>query len=392
MGNRKLAYRPVSANKTKGVFDRGGWPGQAHASCMSGEQHTSGDSQRRLVAIMFTDVVDYSARVQRNERTTLALVKADFARIRELAAQQGGEVLDTMGDGMLLCFPSAVEAVGCALQIQAEFNARRKRKSADEALEHRIGIHVGDVIREGGQVAGDGANIAARLQTKAPAGGICVSQMVRDTIVGKLAFQEEFLGQQNLKNIAVKVAAYSLTPAGRPVPAAKSPGVRTGLLIGLTIGLLVFGVMAWRWQGGPRAPARVGGPGKSIAILPFVNMSDDKENAYFADGIHEEILMNLAPIRTLRVVSRTSVMQYRDTKLSMRQIGEMLNVDYILEGSVRGRGSKVRVTMQLIDARTDEHAWAKSFDRDLSDIFATQTELSKEVAGELAATISPPAH
>jgi adenylate cyclase len=347
--------------------------------------------ERRLVAIMFTDVVGYSARVQRDERTTLALVKADFAHIAELVAQRGGEVLDTMGDGMLLCFPSAVQAVGCALQIQADFNARRERKTADEALEHRIGIHVGDVVRQDGQVAGDGANIAARLQTKAPAGGICVSQMVRDTIVGKLSFHEEFLGPQNLKNIAVKVAAYSLTPPGPQVSAvAKGPGMRTGLIIGLTVGVLAFAVVAWQWPGVRHAPIRAGGPGRSIAVLPFVNMSDDKENAYFADGVHEDILTNLAPIRTLHVVSRTSVMQYRDSRLSMRQLGEQLNVDYILEGSVRGRGSKVRVTMQLIDARTDEHLWAKSFDRDLSDIFATQSELSKQVAVELAAAITAP--
>ena len=129
---------------------------------------------------------------------------------------------------------------------------------------------------------------------------------------------------------------------------------------------------------------------KSLAVLPFTNLSDERENAYFADGIHEDILTNLAPTRGLRLVSRTSAMQYRDTKLSMRQIGETLNVAYILEGSVRGRGSKVRLTVQLIDARTDEHAWAKSFDRDLSDIFATQTELAKEIAAQLKATIAPP--
>ena len=175
-----------------------------------------------------------------------------------------------------------------------------------------------------------------------------------------------------------------------PAPAAVPAKFRVPIWLRAALAVVVIGgglAIAL----GPKPAAR-GAPkanDKSIAVLPFANMSDDRENAYFADGIHEDILTNLASEHGLRVVSRTTAMQYRETKLSMRQIGETLNVAYILEGSVRGRGSKVRVTVQLIDARTDEHAWAKSFDRDLSDIFATQTELAKEIAGQLKTTIAP---
>jgi TolB-like protein len=181
----------------------------------------------------------------------------------------------------------------------------------------------------------------------------------------------------------------AVPPAEPPPPPLAKKGIPVWLRAALAV-VVIGGGLAIALGPKPATRGASKANDKSIAVLPFANMSDDKENAYFADGIHEDILTNLASARELRVVSRTSAMQYRDTKLSMRQIGETLNVAYILEGSVRGRGSKVRVTVQLIDARTDEHAWAKSFDRDLSDIFATQTELAKEIAEQLKATIAAP--
>jgi adenylate cyclase len=171
---------------------------------------------RRLAAIVFTDVVGYSARTQRDEHGTLALVREDFAAIRAACQRQGGEVLNTMGDGMLLSFPSAVQAVACALQIQAEF-ARRKAAApaADDVLEHRVGIHLGDVIRqEAGGAAGDGVNIAARLQARAPAGGICISQVVHDTVQGKLPMQSVFLGPESFKNLAAPIPVFHIAPVG----------------------------------------------------------------------------------------------------------------------------------------------------------------------------------
>jgi TolB-like protein/class 3 adenylate cyclase/Flp pilus assembly protein TadD len=376
----------------------------------SGPIDSAPEGERRLAAIVFSDVVGYSARMQRDETGTMALVGVDFARMAALAADEEGEVLNTMGDGMLLAFPSAVQAVTFALQAQAEFAHRRVLKPPEKALEHRIGIHVGDVFRLDDRVAGDGVNIASRLQAKAPAGGICVSQTVYDLIRGKVTVEAVALGPQEFKNIAEKIPIYHLVlPVGGGPLRARRPGASTAI-VAVVVLLTAIGALWWRYS--PPGAAAAGGPpagavaaaaapavssasavpapmGKSIAVLPFVNMSDSKENAYFADGVQEDILTSLANIGDLRVVSRTSVIQYRDSAKPIRQIGAELGVAYVLEGSVQRAGNRVLVTGQLINARTDEHVWAKSYDRELNDIFAIQAELSKAIAAELQAVLSP---
>jgi adenylate cyclase len=366
------------------------------------------DGERRLAAIVFSDVVGYSARMQRDEAATIALVGIDFARMTALATGEGGEVLNTMGDGMLLSFSSAVHAVRFALQMQTEFAHRRLMNPPEKALDHRIGIHVGDVFRVEGRVAGDGVNIASRLQATAPIGGICVSQTVCDLIKGKVAVQALPMGPQEFKNIAGSMSVYQLVlPFGSAPVNQRARRVR--LAWAAAVVLLAAGG-AWWWQnrsgggttGGsvpagnsqPNAPAGApaaaqGVSDKSIAVLPFVNMSDDKENAYFADGMQEDLLTSLANIGDLQVISRTSVMQYRDSTKPIRQIGAELGVAYVLEGSVQRAGNRVLVTGQLINARTDEHVWAKSYDRELTDIFAIQAELSKAIAVGLQAVLSP---
>ena len=216
---------------------------------------------RRLEAILITDVTGYSARMQRDEPGTQQLVRRDFARMRELGAQHGGEVLNTMGDGMLLCFPSAVQAVACALEIQLEFGRRRAQPPAGGALEHRIGIHIGDVVRHEGTVTGDGVNIAARLQTKAPPGGICVSQMVHDTVKGKLPMQAVFLGPEAFKNIAEPIPIYHLAAEGgatlsRPsLPVrARSPR-RLGLAAAAVVAVAALGGWVWSQRSAPPGAA-----------------------------------------------------------------------------------------------------------------------------------------
>jgi len=374
-----------------------------------GPIYSAPEGDRRLAAIVFSDVVGYSARMQRDETGTLALVGADFARMAVLAADEEGEVLNTMGDGMLLAFPSAVQAVTFALQAQAEFSHRRVLKPPEKALEHRIGIHVGDIFRMEGRVAGDGVNIASRLQAKAPAGGICVSQTVYDLIKGKVAVRAEALGPQEFKNIAERIPIYHLVlPAGGGQFAARRPGM--GLVVVVAVAILAaIGAWALRGRVGAGASSVATKPdsaaasaqpaatataspepmNKSIAVLPFVNMSDSKDNAYFADGVQEDILTSLANVGDLSVVSRTSVIQYRDSAKPIRQIGSELGVAYVLEGSVQRAGNRVLVTGQLINARTDEHVWAKSYDRELNDIFAIQAELAKAIAAELQAVLSP---
>jgi TolB-like protein/class 3 adenylate cyclase/Tfp pilus assembly protein PilF len=350
-----------------------------------------GPEHGKLAAIVFTDVAGYSARVQRDEAGTLALVQADFGFMRSQCANHGGEVLNTMGDGMLMCFPSAAQAVMCALSIQEELGRRRDIKPPEEALEHRIGIHLGDVVRQAGQVVGDGVNIAARLQGKAPPGGICISKIVRDTVGNKVPIQAKSLGLQRFKNLGEPIAVYTITSqSGRSAVApARS---RAAWRWWCAAALAALGVASYVYfHLGPAAPnsPQAAVPGNSVALLPFTNMSEDKENAFFSDGVHEDLLTALANLGGLRVISRTSVMQYRDTTKTVRQIGAELGVAYLLEGSVQRVGSRVRVTGQLIDARTDEHVWAKAYDRDLTDVFAIQSELATEIADSLHAVLSP---
>ena len=368
---------------------------------MTPPTESTGPVERRLSAIVFSDVAGYSARTQRDETGTLALVRDDFARMEQEAALLGGEVLNTMGDGMLIAFSSAVEAATFALKLQAEFAYRRAMSPPEKALVHRMGIHVGDVFRQGARVSGDGVNIAARLQTRAPAGGICVSQTVYDLIKGKIAVEAEFLGVQELKGIADKMAVYSLLLPGSETRFPFKGSRRGRLTASIAAAVVVVAAVALflgrRTRPLPAANAEEPMPTpkaaraiseKSIAVLPFTNMSDDKDSGYFADGVHEDLLTHLAKISELKVISRTSVMQYRNTQKPIGQIARELGVAYVLEGSVRRAGNQVRVTGQLIQASTDAHVWAQAYDGDLTDIFAFQAQLATKIAGELKATLN----
>jgi TolB-like protein/class 3 adenylate cyclase/Tfp pilus assembly protein PilF len=361
--------------------------------------HASSDPvERRLAAIVFSDVVGYSARTQRDETGTLALVRADFERMEELARPLGGNVLNTMGDGMLIAFASAVEAATFALRVQEEFARRRAALPPEQALEHRLGLHVGDVFRQGTRVSGDGVNIAARIQTSAPVGGICVSQVVHDLIRGKVAARIVPMGKFTFKGIDGRLAVFSLLPAGSTRDSAFPfrPRKRTGLAVAaaLAAAAALFAFSHFRGRNAALvteaapAPAALSPPERSIAVLPFTNMSDDRDSGYFADGVHEDLLTHLARIPELKVISRTSVLQYRNTQKPIGQIGRELGVAYILEGSVRRAGSRIRVTGQLIRADTDLHVWAQAYDGDLTDIFALQAQLATKIADELKATLT----
>ncbi len=305
---------------------------------------------------MFTDVVGYSARMQRDETGTMAHVKADFAVISEQCAQHGGEVLNAMGDGLLLCFPSAVQAVTCGLQIQLRFGRRRADLPPEQALEHRVGVHLGDVFRqESGGLAGDGVNIAARLQTKAPPGGICISQTVYDTVKGKVPMQAVFIGPESFKNITDPIPIWHVAPAEGPTP---------------TRPLLA-----------PPAPAPTArAPERSVAVLAFANLSNEVQNEYFSDGISEELLNVLAKIPGLRVTSRTSSFYFKGKEVPMPEIGRKLGVAYLVEGSVRKSGNRVRITAQLIEATEGFQVWSDTYDRELQDIFALQDEVARDIA------------
>jgi adenylate cyclase len=335
------------------------------------EGHLSGERvERRLAAILAADVAGYSRLMGQDEAGTLARLKA---LRRELIdpkiAEHKGRIVKTTGDGILTEFPSVVEAVACALAVQEGMATRNTAVPKDQRIEFRIGINSGDVIVEDGDIHGDGVNIAARLEALAEPGAICVSAIVQSQVEGRLDCAFEDQGEQSLKNIAGPVRVYRVrSGASGPESPHPNPPPHAGV--------------------GSAHSARVGAaeplalPDKpSIAVLPFQNMSGDPEQEYFADGMVEEIITALSRIRWLFVIARNSSFTYKGQAVNVKRVGHDLGVRYILEGSVRRGGNRVRVTAQLIDAISGAHVWAERYDRDLSDIFAVQDEITASVAG-----------
>ena len=340
-----------------------------------------------LAAILAADVAGYSRLMSRDERSTLTALDAARDVFKSRIDAYHGRVIDMAGDSVLAVFETAVGAVEAAQAIQDALKPRADAAPADKQLRFRIGIHLGDVIEKSdGTVYGDGINIAARVQTKAPPGGICLSQSVYDTVKNKMTVEATFGGRESFKNIAAPVSIWLISSDG----AVKRSERKPWLAAAVVAALVVAGAGGWYWT--HRTPSRiaVGVPeGKSLAVLPLANLSEDKDMTFFADGIHEDLLTQLALLGDLKVVSRTSVLEYRDTKKNSRQIGSELGVAALLEGSVRRAGNQVRVTAQLIDANTDKHLWAKSYDRELKDIFAIQSELATEIARSLRVSLDP---
>jgi adenylate cyclase len=311
--------------------------------------------ERRLAAILVADVVGYSRLMGDDEAGTLERLK--FLR-RELVQPKitecKGRIVKLMGDGLLAEFPSAVEAVQCAVNIQQEVAEREPDISDDRRIRLRIGINIGDIIVEGEDIYGDGVNVAARLESLAEPGGICVSRTVVNHVKGKVELDFEDLGEQQVKNISDPVRVYLVVlelPAG---------GSALGGEENLTL---------------PDKP--------SIAVLPFDNMSSDPDQEYLADGIAEDILTGLSRVRWLFVISRNSSFAYKGQKLDVKRVAKELGVRYVLEGSVRKSSQRVRVTTQLIDAAIDHHVWAERYDRKLDDIFDLQDEITATILGTL---------
>ena len=309
--------------------------------------------QRRLAAILAADVVGYSRMMEADEAGTLARVKALRAELlHPKIAEYGGRIVKTTGDGTLVEFPSAVDAVGHALDVQAALARRNYGVAEGERIELRIGINLGDIIVEGDDIFGDGVNVAARLEALAEPGGICISGTVREQVRNKLDAAFEDLGEQAVKNIARPVRVYRVAPGGAGTPASGAP-----------IEALL------------RLP--------SIAVLPFANMSGDAEQEYFSDGVAEDLITALSQVRQFRVVARNSTFSYKGRSPDIRTVAKELGVRYVIEGSVRKSANRIRLTAQLIDGATGEHLWSQRYDRDLSDVFAVQDELTASVVGAL---------
>jgi adenylate cyclase len=321
--------------------------------------------ERRLAAILAADVAGYSRLMERDEAGTLARLRTlrrDL--IDPKIAEHKGRIVKTTGDGILVEFPSVVEAVACAVAFQQGMAARNDATAADERIQFRVGINSGDVIVEDGDIHGDGVNIAARLEGIAAPGGICISAIVRDQVQGRLECVFMDIGEQRLKNIARPVRVYRVGPKsphpGPPPPAGEgsAQSARVGAEPALPL---------------PDKP--------SIAVLPFQNLSGDPEQEYFADGMVEEIITALSRIRWLFVIARNSTFTYKGQAVDVKRVGRELGVRYVLEGSVRKGGGRVRITAQLIEAETGAHLWADRFDGSLEDVFELQEQVAMSVAG-----------
>jgi adenylate cyclase len=313
--------------------------------------------KRKLTAILSADVEGYSRLMDADEEATIRTLTNYRNVISDLIKQFRGRVVDSPGDNILAEFASVVDAVKCTAEIQEELANRNSRLPSERRMLFRIGVNLGDVVEEEGRIYGDGVNIAARIEALSEAGGICISRNVFEQVKNKLKLGYEYLGEHAVKNIPEPVQAYRiLMESNTPVP-DKSEGLKA-----------------------PEKP--------SIAVLPFDNISGDPEQEYFSDGITEEIITALSKVPKMFVIARNSTFTYKGKPVKVQQVGEELGVQYVLEGSVRKAGNRVRITAQLVETVSGHHLWAERYDRDLKDIFALQDEITFKILTAFQVTLT----
>ncbi|MCP4367904.1 MAG: tetratricopeptide repeat protein [Deltaproteobacteria bacterium] len=360
--------------------------------------------KRKLTAIFSTDVKDYSRLMGEDELATVEILKEYHQVITEYINRYQGRVIDSPGDNLLAEFASVVNAVECALAVQREIKDRNKEVPEKRRMEFRIGVNLGDVIQDKDRIYGDGVNIAARLEGLANAGEVWISSMAYDQVKGKIAVGFEYQGRQQVKNIPDSIRVYRLLTdpdkSGATIYRRRKddPRHRAWMAV-VVISVMVISIVAavfgfklyFHGSDGPikkaiiahRMRANLKGI-PSIAVLPFVNISEDAEQEYFADGFTEDLITDLSKISGLRVISRNSVFVYKGKSVNIKEVGKEFGVGYVLEGSVRKIGDQVRINAQLIDVKTINHVWAERYDRDLKDIFNLQDEVSQKIVSALA--------
>jgi TolB-like protein/class 3 adenylate cyclase len=353
---------------------------------------------RKLSAIMSADVKGYSILMAADEVATVRTLK-DYRKIMSTSIERhGGRVVDAVGDNVLAEFASAVDAVQCAVEVQKELKVKNQELPEDKRLEFRIGINIGDVIRDGDSIFGDGVNIAARIEGLADAGGVCVSRNAYDHIKKKLKLGYAYLGEHPVKNIAEPVRVYRVLmeekDAGKLISEEKkAPKTKWIAVAAATITVILL-VGVWHLYNKKPAVIKdealspVSSEKPSIAVLPFDNMSKDPEQEYFADGISEDLITDLSKIPDLLVISRLSSFTYKGKSIKVQQVAEDLGVRYVLEGSVRKAENRVRINAQLIDATSGHHLWADRYDGDMNDIFALQDKITRKIAASLAVKLT----
>jgi adenylate cyclase len=366
------------------------------------------DFKRKLTAVFSADVVGYSRLMGEDEAATVKTLEAYRQIMFGLIKQHRGRVVDSPGDNLLAEFASVVDAVQCGVAVQNELKARNADLPENRRMQFRIGINLGDVIEEGDRIYGDGVNIAARLESCADPGGICVSKTAFDHIETKLPLGYEYLGEKEVKNIAKPVGAYRVLMEPRVTVAGAKDKKRQGpvwrrkpVLAGaFAVVMVLVGAAIWNFyfrasRIEPASEEKMAFPlpdKPSIAVLPFVNMSGDPEQEYFSDGITEELITALSKTPKLFVIARNSTFTYKGKAVKVQQVGRELGVKYVMEGSVRKAEDKVRITAQLVDAQTGHHLWAERYDRDLKDIFAIQDDITKQIITALQVVLTEGEH
>ncbi len=354
--------------------------------------------ERKLAAILSADVKGYSRLMGEDEVATVRTLTAYREVMATLIQQHRGRVVDSPGDNLLAEFASVVDAVECAVEVQRELKSRNAELPVPRRMEFRIGINLGDVIVEGERIYGDGVNIAARVEALAEAGGVSISGTVYDQVKSKLALGYEPLGEHAVKNIREPVRIYrvllqprraAIAPGGEK-EVGQRPWRRVILLLPLVLLVVAGGVAIWSLYFRSPSPALELPDKPSIAVLAFVNMSGDVGQEYFSDGITEDLITGLSKLSGLFVIARNSTFVYKGKAVKPAQVSRELGVRYVLEGSVRKAGHRVRITAQLIDAATGYHLWAERYDRDLKDVFALQDEVTQKIVGALAVKLTAP--
>lgn len=304
---------------------------------------------RRLAAIMFTDMVGYTTLSQRDERRAMDLLEEQRRIVRQHVQDHGGKEVKTIGDGFLVEFGSSLSAVNCAVAIQEAVRSRNAERPPAERYALRAGVHLGEVLEKEGDIYGDTVNIASRIEPLAPEGGVCISGQVRENVANKASYLFVSLGRHELRNVAEPLEVYRV-------------------------------VMSWEDRRNQKPKLL---PADRVAVLPFVNISPDPNDEYFADGLTEELISRLSQVGDLKVIARTSVMNYKKKEKHAAEIGAELGAGTLVEGSIRKAGDRIRVTVQVIDSNTEEHRWSTSYDRTLDDIFAVQTDIASRVTESL---------
>ncbi len=356
--------------------------------------------ERRLAAILVADMVGYSRLMAADEAGTLARQKTHRTELIDpKIAEYGGRVVKTTGDGVLVEFPSVVDALRCAVTIQLAMPGREAAVTDEHRIAYRIGINLGDIIVEDDDIYGDGVNVAARLEGLAAPDGICVSRTVVDHVRGKVSSDFDDLGEQSVKNIPEPVHVYRVLmvpeEAGQAVVDVggakwwKRPmaAIAVAGFVCVIAGATIMVWQPWKPDVEPAAIQKLALPlvdKPSIAVLPFVNMSDDPEQEYFSDGITEDIMTGLSRFGFFFVISRNSTFAYKDISVNVKDVAHDLGSQYVLEGSVRKSGDRIRITAQLIDAIADKHVWAEKYDRRLEDVFQVQDEITQSIVTSVA--------